>query len=115
MVAVEEAMSIWHWIGVGAGLLFIVLVVRSARRAAYYAVLCSRGEHELRTITEKAYRWPGEGYHSVADKTKETREICRHCDFATEWKILDRSGLNGLTMSGERWDQLKEEGRLRRD
>lgn len=88
------------------------------RRRFYHEFLCRRGAHEMIVERENAYRWPSTHRawptFGVADRTVETRLRCRHCGEATTWKIMVCDPLNGLSLNSDRWDQLKQEGRIKR-
>lgn len=76
---------------------------------------CERLGHDVakRPAKRHFYRYPGRGFRSVADDVTEEREECGRCgEGLTDWTETRYSGLQGLTMSSDRWDQLKCEGRL---
>lgn len=48
----------------------------------------------------------------VADQIVEERLSC-HCEQNnSEWDEIDRSGINSLSMSSERWALLRRDGRI---
>jgi len=59
------------------------------------------------------YRYPGRGFRSVADDVTEERDECSRCgEGLTGWVETHYSGLQGLSMSSDRWNRLKRDGRL---
>lgn len=73
---------------------------------------CERLGHDMGEVRQRVYLYPAKHWDHVADDVVEVTPQCRRCRHRGETKIKKRSGLHGLTMSGDRWDTLKSEGRL---
>lgn len=77
------------------------------------ALKCLRLGHAARFEKRYFYRYPARGFRSVVDDVTEERQECGRCgEGLSEWVETRYSGLQGLSMSSDRWDRLKQDGRL---
>lgn len=77
---------------------------------------CDRLGHVPGVARSKGWKWPGEGYRSVADEVIESRPCCCRCNVTlgeVSFEITD--SLQGLSMASSKWDKLKEDGFLFRE
>jgi hypothetical protein len=78
------------------------------------ALICERtGEHS--TVREKRhfYRYPSRWFRAITDEVTEIRILCSRCgQVQHDWEETVVRELSGLTMSSERWRELRENGTL---
>jgi len=73
--------------------------------------LCNLFGHHVRRYVRAWYVRPK--YHSihVADEIVEERFSCPCKQEDSGWKEIDRSGINSLSMSSEKWAILRRDGK----
>lgn len=76
------------------------------------AFFCRLFGHGIRRQVRAWYVSPR--YHSihVADETVEGRFSCLCKQEDTGWTEIDRSGINSLSMTSERWALLRRDGKI---
>lgn len=74
---------------------------------------CQRVGHRMAEFKVRLFLYPPESsFRCVADRATEVWRQCRRCGHREEPEIINRRGLQGLKMSSDDWDRLREAGRL---
>lgn len=74
---------------------------------------CARLGHKMRRWTVRVYLYPPEyRWSHVADTGEEAHARCRRCGHVEPVVTTRLGGLNGLSMSSEKWDRLRKDGRV---
>ena len=76
---------------------------------------CERVGHDPREERTAVFLYPPEHWsRAVADRAVEVETRCRRCRKLFDSKIVERSGIHGLTMPSDRWERLRTNGRIER-
>lgn len=73
---------------------------------------CNLFKHRIRRHVRGWYVSPRYRSIHVADEIVEERFSCRCGREDSGWKQVDRSGINSLQMSSERWAVLRRDGKI---
>lgn len=100
---------------VGAAFLLGIFIIPLALMIIYLTILhflCKLGKHKFAIQYRKGYKDSSSSWN-VVERVKQTRKACKHCFYSEEeWVEHYLCGLQGLSMSSDRWDKLREEGYL---
>lgn len=74
---------------------------------------CARKGHRIKRWVKRVYLWPPmHAFSHVADRADEVHARCSRCGHAEPVATKRLGGLNKLSMASEKWDRLREIGRV---
>lgn len=73
---------------------------------------CARVGHRMIDREYRAYIYPPIARWAVAERAWFKEPRCTRCGHTEEEQEISRTALDGLTMSADKWDLLKRDGRL---